>query len=223
MTTTLSSCPNPKRWCSVKPRSASITRSFSLTRTSCRLRSRAIGIASSWLVTSPSPPPFSKVTRPGTRSRSISTARTCLSGRNSQTVRGKSSAICTTRSQPRNNCVTVPSLLISQPTLRAVTGHTSLVTSSQLFLLEQHRVLDVSSLTVQERKLYEINHDLTRNHRRPVRRRCTAVPRRRSTLHRQMEAQPLQEQTRRSNDDRARRRKPLHSHLCRYRRDRDLV
>ena len=58
--------------------------------------------------------------------RSISTARTYLSGRNSQTVRGGSSAICTTRSQPRNNCVTVPSVLSlnSQPsTLRVVTGH----------------------------------------------------------------------------------------------------
>src|SRR4029077_7433659 len=88
----------------------------------------------------------------------------------------------------------------------------SLVTSSQPFILEQHRVLDVSSLTAQERKLYEINHDLTRNHCGPMRRHCTVVPRRRSTLHRQMEAQPLQEQTRGPNDDRARRRKPLHPH-----------
>src|SRR5262249_12409376 len=58
---------------------------------------------SSWSVTSRSPPPFSTVTRPGTGSRSISMARTCLSGRNSQTVRGRSSAICTTKFRQKNN------------------------------------------------------------------------------------------------------------------------
>ena len=46
-----------------------------------------------------------------------------------------------------------PFRVISQlSTLRVVTGNTSLVTSSQPFIREQHRVLDVSSLTAQERK-----------------------------------------------------------------------